>query len=119
MVAQGHQQENADQENDNRDADRCSGQQFQMKMALAKKPVADAAEDRPSADFNVYFNVFRCGGVDRRIYHKCNKAALLPSRLLPCRPVPAELQSKVSTRSLLSTNPLPARQTESPRVAPT
>jgi len=38
-----------------------------MKMALAEKPVADAAEDRPSADFQIYW----CGGVDRRIYHKC------------------------------------------------
>src|SRR5947207_14751657 len=86
-----------------------------MKMALAKKPVAEAAEDRPSADFDVYWD----GGVDRRIYHKCNKAAPLPPRLLPCRPAPAELQSRVSTRSSLSTNPPPARQIESHRRART
>src|SRR6266480_797144 len=67
MVTQGHEQENADQEDDNDHADRCSRQQFEMKMALAKKPVADAAENRPSADFKVYWD----GGVDRRIYHKC------------------------------------------------
>ena len=113
MVAQGQQQENADQENDNRDADRCSGQQFQMKMALAKKPITDAAEDRPSADFNDYWY----GGVDRRIYHDCNKAALLPLRLFQCRSAPNDLQSRVSTRSSPSTNPRPARQNESHRPA--
>src|SRR5438105_2831130 len=98
MIAQGDQQENPDQENDNRHADRGSRQQFEMEMALTKKPAADSAEDRPSADFQVFWD----GGVDRRIYHNCNEAAPLPPRLLPCRPAPAELQSKVSTRSLLS-----------------
>jgi len=38
-----------------------------MKMPLTKKPVADAAEDRPSAAFQLCCY----GGVDRRIYHKC------------------------------------------------
>jgi hypothetical protein len=49
MVAQTDQQEDANQENDNRDADSGAGKKFKMEMPLTKKPVADAAEDRPSA----------------------------------------------------------------------
>src|SRR5437588_2028562 len=115
MAAQGHEQENTDQENDNRHADRCSGKQLEMKMPLAKKPIADAAEDRPSPGFQVCCY----GGVDRRIYHNCDKAAPLPPRLLPMPAGASRTQSRVSTRSSLSTNPLPARQIESYRCAST
>ena len=51
MVAQGHKQESAGQENDDHDTDSCSREQFEVKMPLTKKPIADPAEDRPSAAF--------------------------------------------------------------------
>ena len=51
MDAQSHEQENAGQENDDDDANGCSGEELEVKMPLTKKPVADAAEDRPWAAF--------------------------------------------------------------------
>jgi len=39
------------QENDDDDANCCSGEELEVKMPLTKKPVAEAAEDRPSAAF--------------------------------------------------------------------
>ena len=67
MITQSHQQKDAGQKNDDYDADRCSGEQFEMKMPLTKKPIAEPAEDRPAP-----FHWLRWqGGVDRRIYHNC------------------------------------------------
>ena len=67
MVSQRHEQKNAGQKYDDNDSDGGAGEQLEMKMPLTEKPVADAAEDRPPAAFQVYWD----DGVDRRIYHKC------------------------------------------------
>src|SRR5438874_13310798 len=101
MIAQRHQQKNADQKNDDDDGDRCSGEKLKMEMSLTKKPVGDVAENRPSPCFEAIWY----GGVDRRVYHNCYQAAPLPPRPLLCRPTPAERQSRVSTKFLLSTVP--------------
>ena len=66
VIAQCHEEEDADEKDDHNHANRGSGKQFEVKMALAEKPIADPAEDRPSAAFRSY----RYRGVDRRIYHK-------------------------------------------------
>src|SRR5437879_5934224 len=45
MIAQRHQQKNADQKNDDDDADCCSGEELETKMQLTKKPVGTVAGD--------------------------------------------------------------------------
>src|SRR5260370_7621631 len=115
MIAQRHQQKNADQKNDDDDADCCSGEKLEMKMPLTKKPVGDAAENRPAPCFEAIWY----GGVDRRIYHKCYQAAPLPPRPLLCQPTPAEPQSRVSTKFLLNPAPQPRPPTRNPRPSPT
>src|SRR5256886_16053455 len=67
MVPQRHEQKNAGHKYDDNDSGAGAGEQLEMKMPLTEKPVAEAAEDRPPAAFQVYWD----GGVDRRIYHKC------------------------------------------------
>src|SRR6266581_5355447 len=100
MIAQGHEQKNAGQENDDDGSDRCSGEQLEMKMPLTKKPVADAAEDRPSAAFQLCCY----GGVDRRIYHKCVQSSSPASPTFCKAARPHRTQSRVSTKFLPSTN---------------
>ncbi len=82
MIAQRHQQKNADQKNDDDDGDRCSGEKLKMEMSLTKKPVGDVAENRSSPCFEAIWY----GGVDRRVYHNCYEAAPLPPRLLQMSP---------------------------------
>jgi hypothetical protein len=75
MVAQSHEQENAGQENDDDDANGCSGEELEVKMPLTKKPVAM----RPKIDRGRLFSTVGTVAFTDRSTINAYKAA-------PCQP---------------------------------